>query len=169
MNWAAQKHPVEAIVEWTASIALALAVAWACLRLGLSPTEAALLGVVALIFGFATFRFFGRNEDDAPFRFEPATVEPIAPEEPEELLLQPEDELLELEDRLEDVAPDARVVRLFAAPEPTPGELVERIADFLGDGRRPSPVATLAAEAIRPADASAALQAALANIRASLR
>lgn len=166
MNWASKQHPVETIVEWVAPIPLAIAFAWACLRLGLNRNEAAAAAVAALTAGFAILRIAGRKAEGQSFSFEPAAIETVAPE-PEELLLEEKDELLELEDELVEVADDSRVVRLFAREEPTPGELVERIADFLGDSRRPVPAAPV--EAARPADASAALQAALANIRASLR
>ena len=77
------------------------------------------------------------------------------------------DELL-LDDPLVEIAPDSRVVKLFARGEPTPGELVLRIEDYLNDGRRaPAPDAVAAEQP--PVDASAALHAALANIRATLR
>lgn len=163
MSWAAKQHPIEAIVEWIAPIPLALAIAWTGWRMGLSTVEAVAAGIAALTAGFATMRFIDRKSEDASFEFAPAAIEP----ELDELLLEAKDELLELDDPLVDVAPDARVVRLFARPEPTPGELVDRIADFLGEGRRPPREAI--PEGSKPADASAALQAALANIRASLR
>jgi hypothetical protein len=92
----------------------------------------------------------------------------LASVELDELVLEEKDIVLELSDRLEEVEPDSRVVRLFAGEDPTPGELVDRIAVFLGEGRHPSPIDRPAAEASRP-DASAALHDALANIRASLR
>lgn len=166
MNWASKQHPVETIVEWIAPIPLAIAAAWACWRLGLNMIEAAAAGVAALTAGFAVLRFAGRRGEGSPFEFEPAAIEAIAPDL-DELLLDEKDELLELEDELVEVAEDSRVVKLFTREEPTPGELVERIADFLGDGRRPAPA--IPVEVAKPADASAALQAALANIRASLR
>lgn len=166
MNWATKQHPVETIVEWIAPIPLALAAAWACSRLGLNRIEAAAAGVAALTAGFAILRFAGRKTEGLPFAFEPGAIEPVTPEY-EELLLEEKDELLELEDELVDVPEDSRVVRLFTREEPTPGELVDRIADFLGEGRRPASVAPV--KAAQPVDASAALQSALANIRASLR
>ena len=79
-----------------------------------------------------------------------------------------EEDVLLLDDPLGGIEPDARVVRLFARDEATPGELVTRIADYLGDERRI--LAQAAGEGQQtPPDASAALHAALANIRASLR
>ena len=77
------------------------------------------------------------------------------------------DELL-LDDPLEEPDPDSRVVRLFDRQDPTPGELVLRISDYLSDqDREPAPVRQAVEQ--QPADASDALHAALANIRANLR
>lgn len=166
MNWATKQHPIETIVEWIAPIPLALAAAWACWRLGLDIVAAVAAGVAALTAGFAILRFAGRTSEGEAFDFEPAAIETVTPDL-EELLLDEKDELLELEDVLVEVPEDSRVVKLFAREEPTPGELVDRIADFLGEGRRPAPV--IPVDAAQQADASAALQAALANIRASLR
>lgn len=166
MTWASNQHPVETIAEWIAPIPLALAAAWACWKLGFSPVEIAAAGVASLAAGFSALRLAGRKEHGLPFSFEPAAIDPVEGGIGE-LLLEEKDELLELEDELVEVADSSRVVQLFTREEPTPGELVERIADFLGEGRRTPSV--VQAEAQRPADASAALQAALANIRASLR
>lgn len=166
MNWASKQHPVETVVEWIAPIPLGLAAAWACLHLGLNRIEAVAAGVAALAAGFAVLRLEGRKTAASPFGFEPAAIERTTPDLGE-LLLEEKDELLELEDELVEIAEDSRVVQLFSREEPTPGELVERIADFLGEGRRPAPAAPT--ELAKAADASAALQAALANIRASLR
>lgn len=166
MKWATKQHPIETIVEWIAPIPLALAGAWACWRLGFDIVAAVAAGVAALTAGFAILRFAGRRSEGEAFDFEPAAIEPVTPDL-EELLLDEKDELLELEDVLVEVPEDSRVVKLFAREEPTPGELVDRIADFLGEGRRPASV--IPVDAAQQADASAALQAALANIRASLR
>lgn len=103
-------------------------------------------------------------------QFEPVELEPIALDsEPDELLLEAKDAVLILDDPLVDVDSDSRVVRLFERQDPTPGELVERISDFLGDGRGAAPGAQASIPPVVPADASTALHAALANIRASLR
>lgn len=167
MNWAAKQHPVETLVEWAAPIPLGLAAGWSGMTLGLSVVEAAAAGVAALTAGFAALRLAGKSEPREAHRFEPASFDA----EPEfgELLLEADDELLELTDPLVEPEPDSRVVRLFARQEPTPGELVERITDFLGEAERPSATGSAPTEAPAPADASAALHAALANIRASLR
>ena len=152
------------MVECVAPIPLALAVAWACRAFGLSIVESAAVAVAIFTAGCAAVRLAGRA-NTAPFEFEPAAVETEAPE-PDELLLEEKDELLELTDPLDDVMPDSRVVRLFERHEATPGELVDRITGFLAEGR---PVDATIVRAEPPVDASAALHAALANIRASLR
>ena len=76
------------------------------------------------------------------------------------------DELL-LDDPLAEVDPQARVTRLFVEEAHAPATLVARIADYLGD--RPERIADAGENEGGSADASAALHAALANIRASLR
>lgn len=166
MRWAGKQHPVETAVEWLAPIPLALAVGWASGRLGLTSTEALALGGAVLAAGFVAMKYCGGAHSIPLRRFEPAEFASV---ELDELVLEEEDSVLELNDRLEEVTPDSRVVRLFARQDPTPGELVDRIVDFLGEGRRGEPTDRTAAEIGRLPDASAALHDALANIRASLR
>lgn len=61
----------------------------------------------------------------------------------------------------------SRVVQLFGtAPLPAPGELANRITDFLEGGRSPAPKEP--PSAALSSDAGAALHAALADIRRSL-
>ena len=161
MNRAQKLHVVENLAEWIAPAVLAAALAWAGLRLGLPAPVTA--GTVLAAFSAA---FLVRRRTDADrltsiARFEAAAIEP------EELLLT--DGVLLLDDPLVEPEPDSRVVRLFAPTEPTPGELVDRITDFLGDNQRPVAEACEPAAAGRMVDASDALHAALANIRASLR
>lgn len=80
-------------------------------------------------------------------------------ESPDELILGDEDRLLVLEDVLEEIGPQSRVVRLFDRKAmPTPGQLKTKIDDHLGRG---SPAAQ--------SDASQALSDALAELRRSLR
>jgi hypothetical protein len=164
MSWAGKQHPVEAAIEWLTPIPLALAVGWAGPRFGLSLIVTLVLGILALIGGFAAFRLGGGSVAAPGQGFVPTQFAPV---EPDELLLEEKDAVLELNDRLEEVDSDSRVVRLFERQEPTPGELVDRIVDFLGD-RRPSSYDVPAPGGHRP-DASAALHDALAKIRASLR
>ena len=79
--------------------------------------------------------------------------------QPNELILSDEDRLLVLDDVLEEIGPESRVVRLFDRKAmPTPGQLKTRIDDHLGRG---SPTAQ--------SDASQALSDALAELRRSLR
>ena len=168
MNWAGKQHPVETLVEWVAPIPLALATGWAGRSLGLTLIEAVAASVALLTAGFAAIRLAGRPSSASPYSFDPAAIE-AEDAVFGELILEAKDELLELTDPLVDAQPDSRVVRLFARQEPTPGELVERITDFLGEGRQPSQAMAATADAAAPVDASAALHAALANIRSSLR
>ena len=166
MNWAGKQHPVETLVEWLAPIPLALAVGWASGRLGLSPAWSAAVGAVVLTAGHAAIRLAGRATPKASHRFEPTEFAAV---EPDELLLEEKDAILELNDRLDEIPPDSRVVRLFERQDPTPGELVDRIVDFLAEGRPPLPERRPTADVSPIPDASAALHDALANIRASLR
>jgi len=155
MNWTAKPHKLEVLVEWAAPMVLALAAAWAASAAGLSLVADVTVGVGALSFGILAMRTAGQGHSVASAPFEPVEFEPDG--------LQ--DELL-LDDPLVEVAPDSRVVKLFAGNEPTPGELVLRISDYLSEqGKAPN------AESLEPfpVDASAALHAALANIRANLR
>lgn len=165
MNRVGTQHPVEMAVEWLAPIPLALAVGWASERLGLSLPVAIASGFAVLVAGFFVLKLSGGDPAARVHRFQPAPIESV---EPDELMLDERDAVLELHDRLHEPAPDSRVVRLFVRQEPTPGELVDRIVDFLAEGRvtetRQRP-----AEARPIPDASAALHEALANIRASLR
>ena len=170
MNWAEKQHPVETIIEWLAPIPLAVAAGWAGGKLGLSMVEIAAIGVALLTAGFAVMKRLGGAEMSQAYDFAPVAFEEVQSNGLGELLLEAKDELLELTDPLIEVAPDSRVVQLFARQDPTPGELVNRIADFLGEGSRPVPAMVSGPnQSNEPIDASAALHAALANIRASLR
>ena len=166
MSWAGKQHPVETAVEWLAPIPLAFAAGWASSKMGLPAAAALAIAVAVLAAGIAAVRLVGGACPVRLENFQPAEFEPV---EPDELVLEEEDSILELSDRLDDVVPDSRVVRLFEREDPTPGELVDRIAMFLGEGRSQEPADRPAAAAARLPDASAALHEALANIRASLR
>ena len=161
MNRAQKLHVVESLAEWATPALLAVALAWAGLRLGISVPVIAGAALAAFVAGFFVMRRTDADRLANIARFETATIEPD--------VLELTDEVLILDDPLVEPAPDSRVVRLFAPSEPTPGELVDRIADFLGDNRRPVPEVRRAAAENWPVDASASLHAALANIRASLR
>ena len=87
--------------------------------------------------------------------FEPATID--FAEESNVLLLETEADVLLLSDELLELEPDARVVRLFApAPVPSPGQLSARIERHLARSND------------APDDATAALHAALHDIRRTL-
>jgi len=155
-----RKHPAEVLAEWGAPALLAAAAGWAAWTVGLSPVAAPVSAGLAFFVGLATMRLVGGTAEQTLSAFEPVLFEICGD-------AGADDELL-LDDPLE-VAPDSRVVQLFARPEATPGELVLRIEDYLGDGRRAVAPVTATDEAPPAHDASAALHAALANIRASLR
>ena len=147
---------------------LAAAFGWAGFRLGAPLAGALAAAIVACAGGLGVMR---RTDNAAPAilaPFEAAGIEPVEPEL-DELLLEAKEEILILDDPLVQPLPDSRVVRLFEPHEPTPGELVDRITDFLGGSRQPAPVPQRPVEDQFSVDASAALHAALANIRASLR
>lgn len=166
MSWAGKQHPIEAAVELLAPIPLAFAVHWAGGRLGFSSVQTVALSVATLIAGFVAIRLVGGPSAVRMQKFEPAEFASV---ELDELVLEEKDVLLELTDRLDEIVPGSRVVRLFERQEPTPGELVERIVDFLSDGRREAIVGQPSTEPPNFPDASVALHDALANIRASLR
>jgi len=156
MSWAS-KHPIEIVAEWGAPLLLAGAAGWAASAAGLQLAAVAPAGAIVLAIGVVTMRLAGRAPMTADVAFEPVAFEDAVI-----------DDVLLLDDPLIEIAPESRVVRLFAKAEPTPGELVLRIEDYLSDSRRTqAPEASAANQ--HPVDASAALHAALANIRASLR
>ena len=162
MTIAAHKHPADLLAELVAPAVLAAAAGWSAWMISQLPIAGIAAGAAALAIGATAIRIFGNSRGpDIAAVFEPVSFEECV-----------DDDVLLLDDPLSDIEPDARVVRLFARDEATPGELVARIADYLGDERRGSaaPALIAAGEGQRaPPDASAALHAALANIRASLR
>jgi hypothetical protein len=155
MEWAGKSHPLELVAEWGAPIVLALAVAWAASVAGLPLAAKAAGGVMAFSAGIFAMRLAGKAPLVGDARFEPVG---FAPAEDDDVLL--------LEDPLVDPAADSRVVQLFSRPDPTPGELVLRISDYLSEQGKPAADAPPAEQQV---DASAALHSALANIRANLR
>jgi hypothetical protein len=157
MTWA-KKHPVEVAAEWVAPALLAAAASWAATAMGLPLPAVGAVGAIALTAAVLALRLAGGASGLSDPGFEPVPIE-IAAGEMGELLL---------DDPLVEMAPDSRVVRLFAGAEPTPGELVLRIEDYLNGSRR-TPDPAIHETQQGPTDASAALNAALANIRATLR
>lgn len=157
MDWAVNKHPVEWAVETLAPALLAAAAGWSAWRMGLPLAAIAAVATMTLALGVVAIRLAG----DQPIA-ELGTFDPVKFDDPVAT-----DELL-LDDPLVEVQPDSRVVRLFEREEPTPGELVTRISAYLG-GARLAPTAETGHRDDRQPDASTALHAALASIRASLR
>ena len=147
-------HPLEMAADWGAPLVLASAAAWAALAAGLPLAAQAASGVIALSAGIVAMRMAGRAPLASDAGFEPVELE------------LDDDDVLLLEDRLADPSADSRVVQLFARPDPTPGELVLRISDYLSEQGKPAADALPVEQQV---DASAALHSALANIRANLR
>ena len=157
MMTGAKQHPAERLIDWAAPAVLAVASAWSAWKVVGTLLGGLAASALALVLGVLAMRLLGRSRPgEAEAAFDPV---PFEEQENGELLL--DDPLIEVE-------VDSRVVRLFARSDATPGELVARIEDYLGENRnRPAIVAEEGSAA--PPDASAALHAALANIRASLR
>ena len=168
MSWSAKQHPVETAAEWLASAVFGLSAGWAAMQLKMPGIFAGVLAVLLVAAALAALRVIGASKRPDRYGFQPAAIEPAEPNGLEALLSREEDQVLVLDDPLVEPAADSRVVQLFSFQEPTPGELVDKITEFLGEGRR-----QVVAPEFRPAgealDASAALHSALANIRASLR
>jgi hypothetical protein len=148
-------HPLDRLADWLAPAFFGGSAGWSAWIVGISPAAAAAVGLLAFGLAYVAIRRLGSARSTSTWAFEPAELNGLAVVD-EELLL--DDPLIEIEH-------GARVVSLFSGEAATPGELVTRIADYLGQGATP-PAVEVHRE---PADASAALHAALANIRASLR
>ena len=162
MKWTEQQHPGERLIEWGAPAVLATASGWAAFAV--SGAMLAGVGVMAAVFMLGTLAMRRAGMTERGLRMSEFAVEPV---EAAVHGAEAGDELL-LDDPLSDLAADSRVVSLFEPEIETPGALVARIADYLGER---SPQARAAGdEAAGPVagDAGAALHAALANIRASL-
>jgi len=158
MTMGAKQHPAEKLIDWAAPAVLAVASAWSAWKVVGTQAGGLAAGAFALALGVLAMRLLGQPRP----REIGAAFEPLAFDE-----AAGSDELL-LDDPLVEVEADSRVVRLFERTEATPGEMVARIEDYLGEGRR-RPALPAGEGSAAPPDASAALHAALANIRASLR
>ena len=159
MGWNQKIGAVERLVEYVAALSLSAGAAFATVMLaplaGLALIGSAAGG--ALVAGGGALLLLGRVDAPGPAMSEFALVElPVASTAVDELLL---------DDPIKSPEAESRVVRLFGdEPLPAPGELVTRIADFLESGRGP-----VRDQALASNEASAALHAALADIRRSLR
>lgn len=186
MTMQARRPGIEIAAEWVAAWCLGAALGFAALTLAPVGLLGALgVGVLGMVASRLVLGLVDRDRAMPSSLFEPAAypdegVSEFEGEFREVLLL---DAPVEADELLLDTPlvprDEARVVRLFGdAPQPAteggaipaPGEMLARIEDFLGASRGcvgaavPAPHANLAS-----ADASAALHAALADIRRSLR
>ncbi|MCY7339808.1 MAG: hypothetical protein LH465_07670 [Sphingomonas bacterium] len=160
MNFTAPRPPIERAVDLLAALSLSGAAGFALVML--LPLHGFALGGVAVMGGVAVVvaALVGLGRIESGHGPERERFEPI------EFIItaQSTDELL-LDDPITPLAADSRVVQLFKPePLPDPGELAARISNFLDQGREAAPPT----DPVRP-DASAALHAALADIRRSLR
>ena len=158
MNWTDQGHPGERLVEWGAPAVLATACGWAAYAISGAVLSGVSVMAALLTLGAMAMRRVGKA--DHSMGLSDFAVEAIESAAIDELLL---------DDPLIDVAADSRVVSLFEPEPATPGALVARIADYLGERSPNARPAGDEAQGPLAADAGAALHAALANIRASLR
>lgn len=159
MNRSRHDRTGEALIEWGAAALLAAAVGWSAAMVGNSPLIGAATLVALLPLAVAVMKWIDR-ETAAQLNLSEFALPPITPQDEEELLL---------DDPLVEVTPDSRISSLFEAEPATPGAMVARIADYLGERSPHARPAADEADGPVAADAGAALHAALANIRASLR
>jgi hypothetical protein len=198
MDLTARRPGIEIAAEWIAACCLGGAVGFAALKLASVGLLGVLcMSVVAAVAALLVQGLAGRDRGASVSLFEPTAYPDKevseyvgeyhevllldAPVDADELLL--DTPLVDADELLLDtpiVSRDgSRVVRLFgdatqpgadAAAIPAPGEMLARIEDFLGVARGSAAAAEPASHANLPsADASAALHAALADIRRSLR
>lgn len=170
MVWNRQRPAIERGAELLAALSLSGGVAFAIFHAaplaGLALVGAMSLGGIAAAAGALALlaRVDGNRENAQLLSFEPGGFAGGTAAD------KVEDELL-LDDPIMPIEPESRVIQLFEPhqpePLPEPGELVARIADYLDSGRG-APQQTAPSDPIRH-DASAALHAALADIRRSLR
>ena len=178
MDWNPKRPAIEIAAEWIAAACVGGASAFACAVLapdGGGMVAAPLAGAIGAAGALFAMGRVDPGRQPPPERFVPVDFGD------DELTLDAQvetDDALLLDDPLPALDEDSRVVRLFAVPAsaseatplPAPGEMAARIENFLG-GTRAGPAAAEPARHAAPgaADASAALHAALADIRRSLR
>ena len=158
MNWTTQQHAGEGLIEWGAPAVLAAAVGWAAFAVSGSVFVGGGAAAMAMVAGVIAVRQAGVTERE--LTLPDYAVEPIDDAMRDELLL---------DDPLVAVAADSRVVSMFESEAATPGAMVARIADYLGERCPADGTTEDVADHRLPSDAGAALHVALANIRASLR
>ena len=182
MNWKASPSAVEIAVASIAASCLGSAVGFAVARmapLGAGLVESSVAGaLVALAGGLLIGRIDRQRGSRRPFAAVESLSDLLAADDVLLLDQRVDGEVLLLDDALR-VDGESRVVRLFAAPSggieaappfAAPGEMSARIEDVLGHARGDAAAEPkLSADEAAPNDASAALHAALADIRRSLR
>jgi hypothetical protein len=182
MDLKAKRPGIELAAEWTAACCLGAAAGFAVLRLTpLGLAGAVGVGLALVAAARAVLGLVDRGLGLRAMAFDAAEFPSEADEAPENealLLDDPVDDVLLLDAPLA-AAVESRVVRLFGdaaqpaaepAAIPAPGEMLARIEDFLGLDRGSAGAAEPDIRANRAsAEASAALHAALADIRRSLR
>ena len=183
MNWKASPPAIESAAVWTASLCLGGAMGFAVARIapfGAGLAEAGAAGaLVALTGGLLVARLGERGAPRAP-AIADSLNDLLLGDDVLTLQDRVDDEVLLLDDPLPAVGDESRVVRLFALPAGPgeaatplagPGEMISRIEDFLGHVRGSAPRAEplRSADPTTAEDASAALHAALADIRRSLK
>lgn len=166
-------HRADRVVDAVGALAAAIGgavSAWlAAIETGGPPLVwASLAAVVGALVGMRIMRAVPGRTGSKPTAFEPAT---IAFEDPSDVLLL-EDEILLLEEVCVDPEPVSRVVQLFAPDSvATPGQMQARIERHLarGEGGEWDSPDRSRDNAIQRDEASAALHAALSDIRRTLR
>ncbi len=178
MDWKASRPAIEIAAESIAATCLGGAVVFAGAQSGAGLAMAGAAGALVAAAGLIILGRVDRYDGPLEARFAPLGFDEID----EEVLLLDQpidgDHALLLDDPLPALDQESRVVRLFAAQSPGsdeaapplagPGEMVARIEDFLELGRGSAAAVEGEARAAS-VDASAALHAALADIRRSLR
>ena len=178
----------QARFDWAAEAvgagALAVGVGYSALKaapaVGWDPLGAAALAAVAgLLLGLGAMRAIRSGARTHPLAGFAAATNPFPAvddgrSEDDALLLDTvwaagdAESAMLLDDRLPEAELDSRVVRLFASAAPTAGELSRHIERHLA-GERVVPLPVPFASPAQPPDASAALFAALDELRRSLR
>jgi len=177
MNRKPSRPAIEIAAESIAAACLGGAIGfavWTLAPLGAGSVAASVAGLVGTIAALFVMGRIDRPSRSLGDRFAPVDFSVVA----DVLLLEDPietDGVLLLDDPLPAVTADSRVVQLFALPAPVgvasplpaPGEMVARIEGFLGVARNRAAASDGAPDRVA-ADASAALHAALADIRRSL-
>ena len=181
MDWNPHRPAIEIAADWIAATCVGSAAAfasWMLAPVGTGLIAAPVAGAMA-----AAGALFAMGRVDRRGRPSREQFVPVDFDDSEAMMLDAtvdEDDALLLDDPLPALDEDSRVVQLFAVPAiaggaarlPEPGEMAARIENFLGGTRanmQAEPASHGAPATPVVTDASAALHAALADIRRSLR